>query len=506
MSDDRALLHAFVHEGSEAAFTALVARYLPLVHGSAARRLGGDTHRAADVAQQVFIALAREARSLLGHPSLSAWLFTATRNAAVTVIRAEQRRRTREQAVIEPPDAPAAGVPGKPAMLDLALDRLPQRDRDIVLWHFFEGKSFVDIAADLGLRPDAVRKRADRAVERLRGTLEKLGVRSSAAALAGQLSAWAQVGVPPALTTQIAQTATATAAAATSATFLTTTVVSLMKTSTVIAATVVAVTAGALAFSTWRHAGELDAANRSLRVDRDALESRITALQHSNAKLAEELGAVRATIAKAPARAAVAPSAKPIPFDEYRRLGAIHTRAFGEAVFGAFFAQRKLPREKLQAFLDAEGEAAARIEDIGIARRVYENQQGKPPPREVTRAAMDQIRTEEQARLRGLLGDEDYAALQVYAETARLREVTNDLAGLMHTSDTPLTPEQSDALVHALAAAKPGHPPATGPENIDWDTALAQAKTVLLPEQYEMLVQLHRKRDADARMKEMGGG
>ena len=88
MHEDAALLRRYASEKSEAAFAELVRRHLDLVYSAALRRLGGDTHRAADVAQQVFTTLARDAQKLSGHGVLTAWLYTATRNAAIDLIRA----------------------------------------------------------------------------------------------------------------------------------------------------------------------------------------------------------------------------------------------------------------------------------------------------------------------------------------------------------------------------------------------------------------------------------
>ena len=64
-SDDIALLREYDENGSEAAFTTLVGRHVNLVY-SAARRGVGDTHAAQEIAQAVFIILARKAKSLTG--------------------------------------------------------------------------------------------------------------------------------------------------------------------------------------------------------------------------------------------------------------------------------------------------------------------------------------------------------------------------------------------------------------------------------------------------------
>ena len=98
MNDDAALLRRYYEEGSDTAFTELVRRHVDLVYRAALRRTDGDTHRAADVAQQVFTTLAREARQLSRHAVLGAWLHTARRNAALNLMISEQRRKARELA------------------------------------------------------------------------------------------------------------------------------------------------------------------------------------------------------------------------------------------------------------------------------------------------------------------------------------------------------------------------------------------------------------------------
>ncbi len=67
-------------------------RYLNLVYFAALRQVGGDVHRAEDVAQQVFTRLARKASALSGRQTLAGWLHTTTRFAAREIKRTERRR------------------------------------------------------------------------------------------------------------------------------------------------------------------------------------------------------------------------------------------------------------------------------------------------------------------------------------------------------------------------------------------------------------------------------
>src|SRR5947207_15445919 len=79
--NDEQLLQSFAEHGSEAAFRTLVERHLPLVLGTA-RRITGESGLAEEVAQTVFILLARKARNLRPGTILSAWLYRATRFVA----------------------------------------------------------------------------------------------------------------------------------------------------------------------------------------------------------------------------------------------------------------------------------------------------------------------------------------------------------------------------------------------------------------------------------------
>src|SRR3954470_97707 len=136
MKDEAALLRRYTEEGSQVAFAELVRRHVDLVYGAALRRTGGNAHQAADISQQVFTTLARNARKLPRHTVLSAWLHTATRNAALNLVISEQRRRAREQAALALQANATVDEPNwdevRPA-LDAAIDELPATDRAAVV-------------------------------------------------------------------------------------------------------------------------------------------------------------------------------------------------------------------------------------------------------------------------------------------------------------------------------------------------------------------------------------
>src|SRR5687767_1382593 len=96
IDEDRQLLKQYVASGSEDAFRRLVARHADLVWSSALRQVGGDPHKAEDVAQVVFAALAVKARRLKPGVILPGWLLNATRFTAADLLKAERRRKVHE--------------------------------------------------------------------------------------------------------------------------------------------------------------------------------------------------------------------------------------------------------------------------------------------------------------------------------------------------------------------------------------------------------------------------
>jgi RNA polymerase sigma factor (sigma-70 family) len=141
MEDDQQLLRRFVSGHSQDAFAELVRRYVNLVYSSAMRTLNGDAHRAEDVAQEVFVKLARHAAALRNTTVLSGWLYTTAHHTAVKAVRSDSRRRRREQeahamANTNQQDGESGGWDSIGPLLDDAMHQLARADRDAVLLRF----------------------------------------------------------------------------------------------------------------------------------------------------------------------------------------------------------------------------------------------------------------------------------------------------------------------------------------------------------------------------------
>src|SRR5438132_9280205 len=89
--EDMALLREYAASNSEEAFRTLVDRHLDMVYATAFRQVN-DRELAEEVAQAVFVALARKASSIPKATILAGWLFRAARFAAAKAARGESRR------------------------------------------------------------------------------------------------------------------------------------------------------------------------------------------------------------------------------------------------------------------------------------------------------------------------------------------------------------------------------------------------------------------------------
>jgi RNA polymerase sigma factor (sigma-70 family) len=213
--DDMTLVREYAASQSETAFAQLVARHLNFVYSSAVRRTG-DVQLAGDVAQAVFIILARKAGTLAkGWPrrlvaelnplggggtaatSLTGWLYRTTQFAAADALKQRRRRQQREQeAYVQSLSDSGCDASSQQEIwkqiapvLEAALDKLSARDRDAVLLRFFENKTLAEVGAVLGVGEDGARVRVNRALEKLRKLFTQHGVDSTADAITGAITA-----------------------------------------------------------------------------------------------------------------------------------------------------------------------------------------------------------------------------------------------------------------------------------------------------------------------------
>jgi RNA polymerase sigma factor (sigma-70 family) len=202
--DDHELLSCYARDGSEAAFATLVERHVNLVY-STAHRFTGNSHHAEEITQAVFMILARKARSVRSSVVLSGWLYQTARFTAANFVKGEIRRQRREQEAYmqsqlnEPNAAWEQILP----LLDDAMGRLRNADRDAIVLRFFENKTAAQAAAVLQTTEAAAHKRVNRALQKLRSIFRKRGAVLSVSLIAVAITANSVQAAPAPLTATI---------------------------------------------------------------------------------------------------------------------------------------------------------------------------------------------------------------------------------------------------------------------------------------------------------------
>jgi RNA polymerase sigma factor (sigma-70 family) len=220
-TDDMELVRQYAAHQSESAFAALVSRHASLVYSAALRRVR-DPQLAGEITQAVFIILARKAGSLGAKTILGGWLYRTACYASRSALKREQRRQHREheaymQSTFDQIGTDDAWKQMSP-LLEEAMLRLGQTDRDALVLRYFEGCSLNEVGAALGASEDAAKKRVNRALEKLRKYFTKRGVVSTTAVIAGAISANSVQAAPVTLATSVTAVAIAKGAAASAST------------------------------------------------------------------------------------------------------------------------------------------------------------------------------------------------------------------------------------------------------------------------------------------------
>ncbi len=293
---DQQLLRDYAERQSEAAFAAIVHRYVDLVY-SAALRLSYDAHTAKDVTQSVFVALAQNTQQLTDRPVLAGWLHTTARNLTVKTVRSDARRRVREQEAVVMNELLStntdAGWEQVAPLLDHALSELDDTDRDAVLLRYFKNHDLRTVGAMLGISDDAAQKRVSRAVERLREFFAKRGVTVGTGGLAVVISANAVQAAPVGLTVAISTAAVLTGKTlATAATVTATKAITMTAIQKSIVTATIAVLTGAGIYEA-RQASQLRAQVRTLQQQQAPLAEQIQQLQGERENSARQIAALR---------------------------------------------------------------------------------------------------------------------------------------------------------------------------------------------------------------------
>lgn len=172
---DEALMERYALTGQREAFEALFRRYAPKLSLMLART-SGASDRVDDLLQKTFMHVHRARADYQPSRPFRPWVYTI----ALNVRREESRRKARKKETsldvdeIREPSVQPDTTTLEQRAVQRALMRLSESHREVVVLHWYEGLSFPEIGVMLGASTSAVKVRAHRAYQQLRGILGDL--------------------------------------------------------------------------------------------------------------------------------------------------------------------------------------------------------------------------------------------------------------------------------------------------------------------------------------------
>ena len=154
------------------------------------RRRVPDPRDAEDILQDVFYKLVEANRLLMPIEHLTGWLFRVARNRITDLFRQKKPESFSDTAVgnqdderpqfedlLPSPDAGPEALYARSVLLEeleLAIDELPEEQRDVFVAHEWEGRSFKEMAARTGVSVNTLLSRKRYAVLHLRERLQSI--------------------------------------------------------------------------------------------------------------------------------------------------------------------------------------------------------------------------------------------------------------------------------------------------------------------------------------------
>ena len=154
------------------------------------RRRVADPRDAEDILQEVFYELLEANSLLMPIDHVTGWLFRVARNRIIDLFRKQKPERFSDNSVADEddelpqwedllpsPDAGPEALYVRRVLLDeleLALDELPDEQREVFVAHELEGRSFKELSAESGVNVNTLLSRKRYAVLHLRERLQNI--------------------------------------------------------------------------------------------------------------------------------------------------------------------------------------------------------------------------------------------------------------------------------------------------------------------------------------------
>lgn len=169
---DIELIREVLQDSNARAFEMLMKRYTSAVYG-AALRLMKDEENAQEVTQMAFIQAYRQLDSWRGE-NFGAWVTIIANHIALRLLEKEKRRQA--DPLDENIDAPDETYDEQKEQqlqaMEVAIAQLPEADRQLIQWHYYESIPLQTIAQRLGQTENNIKVRMFRIRERIKKRMQ----------------------------------------------------------------------------------------------------------------------------------------------------------------------------------------------------------------------------------------------------------------------------------------------------------------------------------------------
>ena len=170
---DIELIQQVLRENDSRAFGQLMQRYTPQVYGNALR-LMQDEDNASEVVQLAFIQAYKQLESWRGE-NFGAWVAIIANHIALRMLEKEKRRNIDDVTIDDLTICDEGYDEEKEQQLqrlEQAIDQLPEQDRQIIRWHYYDSIPLLTIAERIGQTENNIKVRIFRIRERLKKKIE----------------------------------------------------------------------------------------------------------------------------------------------------------------------------------------------------------------------------------------------------------------------------------------------------------------------------------------------
>ena len=166
------MIREVLQDSNERAFETLMKRYTSAVYG-ASLRLMKDEENAREVTQMAFIQAYRQLESWRGE-NFGAWVTIIANHIALRLLEKEKRRQTDplDENVDAPDETYDEQKEQRLQSLEAAVAHLPEADRQIIEWHYYESIPLQTIAKRLGQTENNIKVRMYRIRERIKKQMQ----------------------------------------------------------------------------------------------------------------------------------------------------------------------------------------------------------------------------------------------------------------------------------------------------------------------------------------------